>query len=118
MYSTRMQIEESFRDLKCHRFGLSLYHNGTYKLCRMKVLILVGTLATTFAWILGLAAKAADSHRQFQANTTTSVTVLSYTFLGVQIFRSSELLIPWRNFSQVLKRQLPDLVAANSWNRT
>lgn len=98
LYSTRMQIEESFRDLKCHRNGLDLYHNGTYKLSRMKVLVLIGAISTTFAWILGQVARFNGVHRQFQANTTTSVPVLSNVFVGIQIFRNSQLRIPWKLF--------------------
>jgi hypothetical protein len=98
LYSTRMQIEESFRDLKCHRNGLDLYHNGTYKLSRMKVLVLIGAISTTFAWILGQVARFNGVHRQFQANTTTSVPVLSNVFIGIQIFRNSRLRIPWKLF--------------------
>lgn len=100
-YSTRMQIEESFRDLKCHRNGLDLYHNGTYKLSRMKMLVLIGAIATTFAWILGQAARFNGAHRQFQANTTTTVPVLSNVFVGIQIFRNSRCKIPWKLFDRL-----------------
>jgi hypothetical protein len=106
-YSTRMQIEESFRDLKCHRNGLDLYHNGTYKLSRMKMLVLIGAIANTFAWILGQVARLNGVHKQFQANTTTSVPVLSNVFVGIQIFRSSRCKIQWKLFD---RSQLQPLV--------
>lgn len=99
IYSTRMQIEESFRDLKCPRYGLSLYYNGTYKLQRMKVLVLIGSIVSTFAWLLGSTARLLKVNRQFQANTLYSVTVLSNVFLGIQIFRNSRIRIPWSVFS-------------------
>lgn len=88
IYKTRMQIEESFRDLKCTRFGLSLYLNGTYKLCRLIVLILIGALTNYFSWILGKLAKKKGLHKSFQANTHFKTSVLSAVFLGVQIFRN------------------------------
>jgi hypothetical protein len=88
IYSKRMQIEESFRDLKCSRQGLSLYFNNTYKLERLKVLILIGSLAATFAYLLGRAATTLKLHRQFQANTETRYTVLSAVFIGLQLFRN------------------------------
>jgi hypothetical protein len=91
-----MQIEESFRDLKRHRNGLDLYYNGTYKLSRMKMLVLIGAIATTFAWILGQIARFNGVYRQFQANTTTSVPVLSNVLVGIHIFRNLQLLIPWK----------------------
>ena len=87
IYSARMQIEESFRDLKCPRFGLGLYQNGTYKIERLRLLILIGSLATAFALLLGKATKLAGEDRQFQANTTTSTSVLSFVFIGIQVFR-------------------------------
>lgn len=98
LYSTRMQIEEAFRDLKCPRFGLSLYNNATYKLLRMKILILIGSLVATFAWILGATARRLDLHGQYQANTTRVVNVLSNFFLGIQLFRNQDLGLTWRQF--------------------
>lgn len=100
IYSQRMQIEETFRDLKCPRFGLSLYHNRTYKIERLKILVMLGSLATNFAWLLGKLARSLQLHRQFQANTTATVKVLSNVFLGIQIMRNSHLRIPWRKLQQ------------------
>lgn len=98
IYSTRMQIEETFRDLKCTRFGLSLYHNRTYKLERMQILVMLGSIATNFACMLGQLARSLNIHRQFQANTAYSTHVLSDVFLGMQILRNSKLKIPWYDF--------------------
>jgi hypothetical protein len=106
IYSTRMQIEESFRDLKCPRYGLGLYHNGTRDIERMKILVLIGAIANTFAWILGKAARTLRVHQQFQANTTTSSQVLSNVFIGTEIFRNSRLKIPWRQFMRVKEELL------------
>ena len=100
LYSKRMQIEESFRDLKCPRFGLGLYHNRTYKLERMRILVMLGSLATNFAWMLGSIARSQNLHKQFQANTTFSMNVLSNVFIGIQILRNSHLRIPWTFFKQ------------------
>ena len=116
MYSSRMQIEESFRDLKCPRFGLSLYHNGTYKIERMKILVLIGSIANTFAWLLGKVARTLRFHRQYQANTTTSVNVLSNVFIGNQIFRESQLKIPWSSFMKSIEHL--KLFQVNTPNRT
>lgn len=87
LYSTRMQIEEAFRDLKCPRFGLSLYLNGTYKIARMRILVLLGSITTTFAWLLGKMTELSGQHRYFQANTVTHSRVLSTIFIGIQVFR-------------------------------
>src|SRR4029078_3940745 len=45
LYATRMQIEESFRDAKNHRFGWSLGHVRTASIHRAHVLLLLGPLA-------------------------------------------------------------------------
>ena len=103
LYSTRMQIEESFRDLKCPRYGLSLYHNGTYKIQRMRVLVLIGSIATNFAWILGKTARECRAHWQYQANTTKTVSVLSNVFIGIQVFRDPRFRVPWDTFNGVKK---------------
>jgi hypothetical protein len=98
IYSMRMQIEESFRDLKCPRFGMSLYYNGTFKIARMRILVLIGSIAAIFAWLLGKTVRAAVAHLHYQANTTTTVRVLSNVFLGIQVFREGRLKLPWSQF--------------------
>jgi len=99
IYSKRMQIEESFRDLKCPRLGLGLHHNRTYKLQRMKILVLIGSIATAFAWLLGQAARSLQIHRYFQANTIRTRQVLSNVFLGLQVFRRTKSGISWQHLS-------------------
>lgn len=91
LYATRMQIEEAFRDLKNARCGFALEYTRTYHLSRMKNLVLIGTLATTLSWLLGVAAVINKRHREFQANTATGP-VLSAAFLGIQIFKKIEAL--------------------------
>ena len=86
LYATRMQIEEAFLDLKCPLFWLSLYLNGTYKISRMKILVMLGSITATFAWLLGKTVKLAGKHRQFQANTVTCTNVISTVFLDIQVF--------------------------------
>ncbi|MDR2189105.1 MAG: hypothetical protein LBE62_13855 [Azonexus sp.] len=47
-----MQIEASFRDLKCHRYGLGLRDSLTRLAPRLSVLLLLNVLATFAAWLL------------------------------------------------------------------
>jgi hypothetical protein len=89
IYAMRMQIEEAFRDLKNARLGLSLEHSGTSQLSRLANLVLVGSLAATFAWLLGKATELAGRHRHFQANSIKHYTVLSSFFLGVRAFKDA-----------------------------
>ena len=56
-YRSRMQIEESFRDLKNPRYGAALRHSMTRVAARMEVLILLHALASVAAWLRGVAAQ-------------------------------------------------------------
>jgi hypothetical protein len=57
LYGKRMQIEESFRDLKSHRFGMGFEDSQTRDERRLSVLLLLNMLAGFVAWLLGLALK-------------------------------------------------------------
>jgi hypothetical protein len=111
IYSSRMQIEESFRDMKCSQYGLGLKNARTYKTKRMAVLVLIATLANTFSWILGKATEDKKLHRHFQANSLRSTTILSYVFLGLKLFKQRRLKITWRSFTNACQ-QLPTLAAS------
>jgi hypothetical protein len=82
VYQIRMQIEQTFRDLKNHRWGWSLRHCGSRRAGRLDILLLIGALATFVQQLVGIAAEQAGAHRQHQANTVTKRRVLSYFFLG------------------------------------
>ena len=56
-YAKRMQIEEAFRDLKSHRYGVAFENSLTRRSERLTVLLLLQTLACFAAWLLGLAAQ-------------------------------------------------------------
>jgi len=81
-YRTRMQIEESFRDLKSVRFGLGFEASRAFTVERIAMLLLVALLATFIAWLLGACVEAAGQHRRYQANTVKSRRVLSRIYVG------------------------------------
>jgi hypothetical protein len=56
LYVKRMQIEESFRDLKCDRFGCAFHYSQTRSVERLAILLLLHALATFLAWLTALAA--------------------------------------------------------------
>src|SRR5690606_5625065 len=56
-YSTRMQIEQAFRDLKSHRFGAGFEDSLSRKPERLTILLLLHTLASFAAWLAGIAAR-------------------------------------------------------------
>src|SRR4051794_38403290 len=55
-YARRMQIEEAFRDLKSHRYGMGFEDSLSRQRERLTVLLLLQTLAQFAAWVMGHAA--------------------------------------------------------------
>ncbi|MBB4128512.1 hypothetical protein GGR77_003842 [Xanthomonas translucens] len=55
LYSRRMQIDSSFRDLKSHRYGHGLEDSLTGKRHRLDILLLVNAPATFASWLAELA---------------------------------------------------------------
>ena len=82
LYARRMQIEETFRDTKSTRFGLSLTQARTKSDSRADVLLLLASIAHLIAIVLGVLAEAAQLHLRFQANTVKNKRVLSFAMLG------------------------------------
>ncbi len=80
-----MQIEESFRDLKSIRFGLSLELHLTYQIERLQVMLLIAALALMVAWLMGKATELTGQHWQYQANTIRTRKVLSTIFIGLKM---------------------------------
>lgn len=59
-YTGRMQIEQTFRDLKSQRSALGLSTCQTRSSPRMAMLLLIGALASYALWIIGLAKRRSD----------------------------------------------------------
>ncbi|MGW8389800.1 IS4 family transposase [Pseudoduganella sp. HUAS MS19] len=57
IYAGRMQIEQTFRDLKNAQWGMGLRLSQTHTLRRLAILLLLGTLLTYALWLIGLAAR-------------------------------------------------------------
>ncbi len=53
-YSKRMQIEQSFRDIKSHQFGLSARYASTKSIYRWGVKMLLAAIVQTMFWIIGV----------------------------------------------------------------
>lgn len=90
IYARRMQIEETFRDTKNHRFGWSL---GDVRLStpqRTAVLLTLAALAFLIVTLLGMAAERRGVHRAYQANTERR-RVLSFLVLATAILRRNSL---------------------------
>ena len=86
IYAQRMQIEETIRDLKNHRFGFALRYARTKRPERLEALLLVAALATLILWLIGLAVADRQWIRHFQANTERRRPVLYTVFLGQELW--------------------------------
>ena len=86
-YRTRMQIEESFRDLKSERFGLGFDASRATSIERIEILLLIALLAFYVAWLIGACVEAAGLNRRYQANTLRNRRVLSRVYLGRRALR-------------------------------
>jgi hypothetical protein len=108
-YRQRMQIEETFRDTKSHRYGISLAHARTSSPERADVLLLLAAIAMLVTTLVGIAAEFLHLHRTFQANTVRNRRVLSLPTLGrlLASSRARNLRIPWRTSWLRLTAALP-----------
>ena len=55
LYRLRMSIEEGFRDMKSHQFGLGLTYHRCASVERLQVLVFIATLALLVLWLVGTA---------------------------------------------------------------
>ena len=104
-YRMRMQIEETFRDFKSHRYGWSLEDVRCRSAARVDVLLLVGSLATVAMHAIGLAARERNLDRGLQANTQRKRPVFSTFFLAkLVIQRSLHNVLPDRSLIAALSQ--------------
>lgn len=82
LYARRMQIEESFRVAKSHRFGWSMEDIRSKSCERLAVLFLLMSLAMLALALIGTLVEHLGLHRHFQANTVRNRRVLSLINLG------------------------------------
>ena len=104
LYATRMQIEESFRDVKT---GLNMNVGNTRILKRLSILLLIALLAQYLLFVLGLAVKSTQQHRQYQANSVKRNNVLSNQFIGLRAYKDKYLKLltkDWLSAIEALKQ--------------
>jgi len=105
IYRTRMQIEQTFRDLKSHRYGWSMRHMRSASPQRVDVLLLVGALAAVAMHVVGLATRGGRTARGLQANTERRRTVFSSFFLGrLVLTQNLESSLSTRSLRDALRR--------------
>jgi hypothetical protein len=89
LYAKRMQIEETFRDAKNHRFGWSLGDVRLTSPQRTATLLVLAALALVVVTLIGMAAERHGVHRAYQANTEQR-RVLSFFVLACALIRNAE----------------------------
>jgi len=108
-YAARMQIEETFRDVKNHRFGWSLRDVRSSSRRRLEVLLLLCAVAMLAVTLIGLAVERCRLHRHYQANTVKK-RVLSLFSLGVAFLRAPGRLV--LDFRSRLRTLVDEAVSA------
>ena len=104
IYAQRMQIEESFRDLKSVQYGLGFTAGRTTQKDRLGVLLLVACLALFVLRLIGEVGKARQMEFQFQSNTRRSRSVLSVISLALQLVQHGMAAFPPRELKEALVR--------------
>lgn len=84
LYARRMQIEQSFRDLKSHRYGCAFEDTLTRDPKRLELLLLIHALACLAAWLEGLGA--ADEPEP-ESTTPPTRRFHSVTWIGFERLR-------------------------------
>ena len=84
LYAKRMQIEQSFRDLKSHRYGCAFEDTLTRDPRRLEMLLLIHALASLVAWLEGLTVVTATPAT---TTTTSGHAFHSITWIGYERLR-------------------------------
>jgi hypothetical protein len=105
LYKKRMQIEESFRDIKSHQYGLSGRYVQTVDVNRWGVKMLLAAISQIVFWVIGIIGHSQGFQRKFQANTVRDKKVFSYFYLG-------QLIVEHNVFDQLEFEldELPDII--------
>jgi hypothetical protein len=86
LYAGRMQIEQTFRDVKNSQWGMGLSQSQTRKHERLGILLLIGALVSYTLWIVGLAARQSGYWIGYgsrkNAPTTVSILTLARSWLA------------------------------------
>lgn len=90
LYGKRMQIEESFRAMKSHQFGLSARYIRTLDVNRWGVLMLLAAIVLISYWVIGVIGHYNGMQKIFQVNTS-SERQFSYFTLGKLLIEHNKL---------------------------
>ncbi len=110
IYSTRMQIEESFRDLKS---GLGLRLSKTRRRPQLRTLLLLASLAQYLLFIFGMIAVSKGRNLSYQANSIKKHRVLSLQFIGLRAILDRQLKTRRSDYYSGIK-SLEELISESS----
>lgn len=108
-YKKRMQIEESFRDIKSPQYGLSARFARTKCIHRWGVKMLLAAIVQIVSWIIGIIGHSLNYQKKFQANTVKDKKVFSYFFLGQLIIEHNmvhELKVDYEKLPEIIDKEL------------
>jgi hypothetical protein len=75
IYSGRMQIEQTFRDVKNSRWGLGLSESQTRKPKRLAIQLLIGALACYALWLIGIVVRSSGYRIEFGSRKKMNIRV-------------------------------------------
>jgi hypothetical protein len=105
MYSTRMSIEEGFRDLKSSQYGFSFEKSYSTNINRIQILLMIAMVASIIAYLIGVYAEKNNLQYKFQANSSKNRRILSLFYLGCRIIKKS-LIIPYEAILKMCQQPL------------
>ncbi len=111
LYAQRMQIEQSFRDLKSARYGAAFRYSLTRRIERLQILLLIHAMATFVAWLVAMSLS--DDARSAYAGMSADRAQRHYSLirLGFEAIRRGHVPSP-RRLLTVLHHP-PDSTLAN-----
>jgi len=104
IYSTRMQIEENFRDIKSHHYGIGFSTNRTRNKERLSVIFMFAVLASIILLFIGLVAERNTLQRQYQSTSVSSRRVLSFHYLGRRVYLNHSGKLKFASWKDILLR--------------
>jgi len=108
-YKKRMQIEESFRDIKSTRYGLASRYIQTRCIYRWAIAMLLAAIAQITLWVIGVIGHSQGFQRIFQVNTVRDKKQFSYFYLGqliVEHDKLKKLIIDYDNLQTIIEAEL------------
>lgn len=103
-YKKRMQIEQTFKDIKNEELGLGLRRNQSLGKTRINMLFFLAVLLVLIAWWFGLMIESIGKHRSYQANSIKTKRVRSFVHLARMAYRHEPELLDWNLFQTIKSR--------------